>query len=105
MSMGGIVLCLDTGCGYAEPGVGGAAVKSILGGSMVGDVTLDIENMKNFKIRMFLFLFFLWVELKYNSLTKRTMNNIIDEPERVEPQYNSLTNRTMNNSLVKRTLR
>ena len=29
---------------------------------------------------------------------KRTMNDIIDGPEWVEPQYNSLTNRTMNNS-------
>ena len=48
---------------------------------------------------------FLWVELKYNSLMKRTMNDIIDEPEWVEPQYNSLTNRTMNNSFTKRTIR
>ena len=41
------------GIGYAEPGVGGAAVKSVSGGSVIGDGTLDIKNMKNLEIWMF----------------------------------------------------
>ena len=32
--------------GYAEPGVSGAAVMSVVGGSVVGDGTSDLENMK-----------------------------------------------------------
>ena len=55
--------------------VDGAAVKSVLGGSVVGDGSSDIENMKNFEILKFGFLDFLWVELKYNSSINRTMNN------------------------------
>ena len=38
--------------------MGGAAVKSVLGGSVIGDGTSDIENMKNFKIWKFGFFVF-----------------------------------------------
>ena len=63
------------------------------------------ENMKNFEIWKFGFFDFLWVELKYNSFMKRTLNDIVDEPEWVELECISVTNRTMNNSFTKRNIR
>ena len=44
-----------------------------------------------------------WVKLKYNSFTNRTMN-IIDELLWVKLKYNSFTKRTMNNCFMKRTI-
>ena len=59
-------VCLETGrVGCAKPGVGGAAVRSVVGGSVVGDGTSDLENMKNFgneelwNLEIWIFGFFL----------------------------------------------
>jgi len=36
--------------GHVEAHVSGAAVRSVVGGSVVGGGTSDLENMKNFEI-------------------------------------------------------
>ena len=68
--------------------------------SETGRRTLMIGNVDNFGSLKFL-IFFVGGTFWSNSLTNRTMNNIIDELWWVELQYNSFTNRTTSNSLTK----
>ena len=43
-------VCLETGrVGCAKRGVGGVVVRSVVGGSVVGGGTWEIENLKNFE--------------------------------------------------------
>ena len=95
-------VCLETGrVGCAELGAGGVAVRSVVGGSLVGGGTSDIENMKNFlKFGNLDFPDFLWVESLMKIFGRARRRRDVDGGKRVEPQYNSPTNHTINNCFI-----